>query len=43
MPMKLILFAAFSGAPKIVMYGFAAVCKMDKPDPIVNKPIKNKG
>ena len=37
----LIRRAALSMGPNIVTYGFTAVCIIDKPVPMVNKPIKN--
>src|SRR5690606_19256434 len=39
-PMILIRLAAVSTGPIIVIYGLEAVCKIAKPPPIVNKPIK---
>ena len=40
-PIMLIRRAALSMGPNIVTYGFTAVCIIDKPVPMVNKPIKN--
>jgi hypothetical protein len=40
-PIILILFAALSIGPRIVIYGLDAVCKMVNPVACTNKPSKN--
>ena len=39
-PMMLMRWAARSCGPRRVMYGLAAVCRMDSPMPMVNNPIR---
>jgi hypothetical protein len=39
-PIILILLAALSIGPIIVMYGLAADCKIVKPAPITNRPVR---
>ncbi|MBK8780179.1 MAG: hypothetical protein IPO25_23310 [Saprospiraceae bacterium] len=41
-PMILILLAALSIGPRMVIYGLEAVCNKAIPPPITNKPNKNK-
>ncbi len=38
MPIRLMRRAADSAGPSTVMYGFAAVCRIAKPAPSVNRP-----
>jgi hypothetical protein len=41
-PIILMRFAALSIGPRMVTKGFTAVCKTDRPMPIINSPERNK-